>query len=335
MKRMALLLVVLVGAMFGYCLAWGQEYGAVFNSTEQQAMAETFQYALENNRINEASAWVNPDTARSGTVVPVRTLSSADGRFCREFLTTIIVDEREEQAYGTACRQPDGSWEFVSGEVAAETYQVVERVVEKHYVYPYAYRDWYYRHPYYYHPWYHSPRIFFSFNIVHFVGTRRVKSHPLHFHGIHYHGVRTKHPEEIIRSPRSTIDSRRRSDFHDHRNIRREGGDRVFRSNPDVRSNPGRRNFEGRREFRGGSQERIHKPSRGHGDNRDVRSRGDIRSRPQELGLRSYGGSRGTREIHERRGTRGRSEFDGGRTSRGGSQHQDGLRNPGGRSERR
>lgn len=77
---------------------------------ELQAMADTFQYSLENNRINEGSDWVNPDTARSGAVVPTRTFENVQGQPCREFVTTIIIANQEEQGYGTACRQPDGSW---------------------------------------------------------------------------------------------------------------------------------------------------------------------------------------------------------------------------------
>jgi len=36
------------------------------------------------------------------------------GRYCREFLQEVVIGGRKEQAYGTACRQPDGSWEVIS-----------------------------------------------------------------------------------------------------------------------------------------------------------------------------------------------------------------------------
>ena len=32
---------------------------------------------------------------------------------CREVITTAIIAGREQQLYGQACRQPDGSWKFV------------------------------------------------------------------------------------------------------------------------------------------------------------------------------------------------------------------------------
>jgi hypothetical protein len=32
--------------------------------------------------------------------------------YCREFQKQIIIDGRTEQAYGVACRQPDGTWKI-------------------------------------------------------------------------------------------------------------------------------------------------------------------------------------------------------------------------------
>ena len=48
-----------------------------------------------------------------GTIVPVRDGYDGSGSYCREFQQTIVVGGRTEQAFGTACRQPDGSWKIV------------------------------------------------------------------------------------------------------------------------------------------------------------------------------------------------------------------------------
>ncbi|MHB8765675.1 MAG: RT0821/Lpp0805 family surface protein, partial [Deferrisomatales bacterium] len=88
--------------------------GRLLDVPEQDAMTDTVQYALEYNPSQQASEWVNPDSGRSGAVVPVRTFEGAQGQPCREFITTIIIGGREEQGYGTACRQPDGDWQIVS-----------------------------------------------------------------------------------------------------------------------------------------------------------------------------------------------------------------------------
>jgi hypothetical protein len=69
-------------------------------------------------------------------------------RQCREFNTTIIVDGREQPAYGTACLQPDGSWRVVPPQTVAPRETYVERRV---YV-PYDPPRYYYPPPYYYRP---------------------------------------------------------------------------------------------------------------------------------------------------------------------------------------
>ena len=121
MRRLALMLAMIVGwAMFGAVPARGQVDGPQLSDTEQQATMQTFQYALENNKTDQAAAWVNPDTDTSGSLVPVRTYQNEQGQYCREYVTTITIAGQEEQGYGTACRQADGTWVIVSGESPAE-----------------------------------------------------------------------------------------------------------------------------------------------------------------------------------------------------------------------
>jgi surface antigen len=112
---MVMVLAVLMATLGAAAGACGQDYGTLAGP-EQAAMADTFQYALENNPTSQAADWVNPDRGTSGAVVPLRTFADAQGQPCREFITTIIIDGREEQGYGTACRQPDGAWQIVAGE---------------------------------------------------------------------------------------------------------------------------------------------------------------------------------------------------------------------------
>jgi len=38
---------------------------------------------------------------------------SGDGRYCREYQTTITVEGRPQPSYGTACLGPDGAWRIV------------------------------------------------------------------------------------------------------------------------------------------------------------------------------------------------------------------------------
>jgi surface antigen len=46
--------------------------------------------------------------------VALRDGKSTSRRYCREFQQTITVGGKAEQAYGTACQQPDGAREVVS-----------------------------------------------------------------------------------------------------------------------------------------------------------------------------------------------------------------------------
>ena len=41
-----------------------------------------------------------------------REATKSTGEYCRECQQTVVIGGREEDAYGVACRQPDGSWEI-------------------------------------------------------------------------------------------------------------------------------------------------------------------------------------------------------------------------------
>jgi len=73
------------------------------------------QQALERNRTHEPAHWRNPDTGYEYTVTPEKTYKRADnGEYCREYQTEVKINGRIQKAYGTACRQPDGSWKVAN-----------------------------------------------------------------------------------------------------------------------------------------------------------------------------------------------------------------------------
>jgi len=112
MKR-TVLLSVFLWLVAGLTIAYGQNTETALSAPEQRAMSDTLQYALENNKTNQTSDWVNPDVSHSGAVVPIKTFHNAQGLPCREFITTITIAGKAQQGYGTACRQPDGTWQIV------------------------------------------------------------------------------------------------------------------------------------------------------------------------------------------------------------------------------
>ena len=97
---------VLLGGLLG---------GAVGNALDQRdkelAMKQA-QLSLENSKVGQTSEWQNPDSGNSGTFTPTRTYQAESGQYCREYQQEIIVGGEKHASYGTACRQPDGSWKI-------------------------------------------------------------------------------------------------------------------------------------------------------------------------------------------------------------------------------
>ena len=83
--------------------------GNALDQRDKRLAAEAQQRALESAPTGTPVAWKNPDNGHAGTVTPERTYQSG-GTYCREFQSHVTVDGKPDRAYGTACRQPDGSW---------------------------------------------------------------------------------------------------------------------------------------------------------------------------------------------------------------------------------
>lgn len=105
---------IAVGAVLGGII--GSEVGRSLDRADRAYMRRTTQRSLEYGRTGETSSWVNPDNQHGGTVTPTRTLPPEAGQPgpCREFQQTVTIGGREQRAYGTACRQADGSWKIQS-----------------------------------------------------------------------------------------------------------------------------------------------------------------------------------------------------------------------------
>lgn len=241
MRRMVVVLTALAVTLGGAAGACGEDYGRLAGP-EREAMADTFQYALENNPTSQAADWVNPDAGTAGAVVPLRTFADVQGRPCREFITTIIIGGREEQGYGTACRQPDGSWQIVAGEQPAAAASLPPAVI---YTPPPRY--------YYYPSGFYAPyNIFLSFDFVYRSG---------HLHRGSYYldgrSFRHRHPlhirERVYVGPRIW-------DHHRWHREREHRGQRDFRERRDYRD---RSEYGKRRDHR---PERWANPDRGRDD---------------------------------------------------------------------
>lgn len=103
---------IVAGALAGGLL--GGVVGHKLDDRDKRMAAEAAAQAFESNRTGQASVWSNPDSGNSGSVTPTRTYQLASGQYCREYRQEITVGNEQHQAYGTACRQPDGQWEKMS-----------------------------------------------------------------------------------------------------------------------------------------------------------------------------------------------------------------------------
>lgn len=95
------------GAVLGLLL--GGSIGRSMDQVDQTCVGR----ALEQAPTGTPVAWRNPDNGRQYQVTPVRTFPTSDGRFCREYTTEVVIGGGIESAHGTACRQPDGTWQKV------------------------------------------------------------------------------------------------------------------------------------------------------------------------------------------------------------------------------
>jgi len=104
------LAAVAIGALLGAGI--GSSIGKSLDSADQMKMQQTMNHSLERGQSGQRSDWRNPDSGHSGSYTPQPAYQASGGQTCREFQQTIIVGGKEESAYGTACRMPDGSWEI-------------------------------------------------------------------------------------------------------------------------------------------------------------------------------------------------------------------------------
>ncbi len=96
----AIIIGTLAGAMIGH------HVGESMDETDRMQTA----MALNDARTGNGTTWINPDNGHRYTVTPTRTYEQSDGP-CREFrLDARVGDQNNQEVYGTACLQADGSW---------------------------------------------------------------------------------------------------------------------------------------------------------------------------------------------------------------------------------
>ena len=97
---------VLIGALLGSEI--GHSMDEVDRMRANEAVVQSYDAPL-----GEQISWNNPATGYSGSVTPTRDGTSGSGSYCREYYETVSIGGKTEDAYGVACRQPDGTWRIV------------------------------------------------------------------------------------------------------------------------------------------------------------------------------------------------------------------------------
>jgi surface antigen len=98
---------VLLGALVG------SEIGSSLDRADM-AYAQQAQTRAYSAPVGETVSWNNPDSGHYGSYTPTRDGYSSSGRYCREYQQTVVVGGQQQSAYGTACQQPDGSWQVIN-----------------------------------------------------------------------------------------------------------------------------------------------------------------------------------------------------------------------------
>ncbi len=98
-----------VGVILGGLI--GSSVGSSLDRADQAAMQQSTQQALERGPSGQPVEWRNPDSGHYGQIVPARAYQD-NGTYCREYQQTVVIGGQTQQAYGHACRQPDGTWQI-------------------------------------------------------------------------------------------------------------------------------------------------------------------------------------------------------------------------------
>lgn len=97
---------VLVGGLIGSEI--GRSMDEVDRMKANQAVVQAQSAPLGNT-----ITWNNPNNNHQGSITPTRDGTAQNGDYCREFHETVTIGGKTQEAYGTACRQPDGTWRIV------------------------------------------------------------------------------------------------------------------------------------------------------------------------------------------------------------------------------
>lgn len=102
------ILAIAAGTLAGAFI--GGAIGKNMDDTDRLKMNQ----ALNNNNVGVPAYWHNNNSDANYEVVPTRNVTVDGNQYCREYRTVANIGGKRQKMYGTACRQPDGSWQAVN-----------------------------------------------------------------------------------------------------------------------------------------------------------------------------------------------------------------------------
>lgn len=101
---------IMLGAAVGAAI--GNTIGAELDEADRTRQQYAFQQSMEYNQTGSTQDWYNPDSGNSGSYAPQAAYQEPNGDYCREFTQSVQIAGDTQEMYGTACRQPDGTWKI-------------------------------------------------------------------------------------------------------------------------------------------------------------------------------------------------------------------------------
>ena len=77
-------------------------------------MTRNLQLSLELDPSGSERRWFGSASGHGGAARPLRTFRTASGIHCRDFRQTVRLGGHRGEAFGTACRRPDGHWRIIA-----------------------------------------------------------------------------------------------------------------------------------------------------------------------------------------------------------------------------
>lgn len=98
---------IIGGSIVGILI--GSEIGRSMDRADALCTDQVLEYAPDGRTVT----W-DAGNNRQYAVTPAETYQTGSGAYCREYQATSTVGREVVETYGTACRQPDGSWHIVN-----------------------------------------------------------------------------------------------------------------------------------------------------------------------------------------------------------------------------